>query len=304
MKKISCKISMNKTLNCGEKTIHRKNIKLIIIIISVFFTCTAGNAELITISNDIFFDDINQLYWWDNPAFFNSYDRNTQQTAIDTHYVTVNGYFFDDWRFATQREVALLTHDHPMTNWLDYFDGEWIKLEGTGQDSLWARSESSDIYSGSDVILVNPPRGAYKIYGDSDTLPEDDYGAWVVTDHYNPVPVFAPVNIDIKPDSTTNCININDHGVIPVAIMGAADFDVTQVDPATCSLQGMKVKMVGKSNKLLFDYTDVNSDGYVDLLLKIDDLDGDFVEGQTEATLTGALYDGTQIEGSDFICIK
>ena len=110
--------------------------------------------------------------------------------------------------------------------------------------------------------------------------------------------------IDIKPDSPDNCININDHGVIPVAIIGTADFDVTQVDPATCFLEGMGVKIVGKKEKYLAHIKDINNDGYDDLLLKIEDSDGNFVEGQTEATLTGALYDGTQIEGYDFICIK
>jgi hypothetical protein len=65
----------------------------------------------------------------------------------------------------------------------------------------------------------------------------------------------------------------------------------------------MTVKMAGKSNKLLCNYTDVNEDGYDDLLLKIEDSDGNFEEGQAEATLTCALYDETTIEGTDTICI-
>lgn len=111
-----------------------------------------------------------------------------------------------------------------------------------------------------------------------------------------------PIQIDIMPDSLDNSVNINDHGVIPVAILGTADFDVALVDPSTCSLQGMSVKMAGKS-KLLCDYTDVNGDGYDDLLLKIEDSDGNFEVGQAIATLTGELFDGTPIEGSDFIRI-
>jgi hypothetical protein len=118
-----------------------------------------------------------------------------------------------------------------------------------------------------------------------------------------PISTSIPVNIDIKPGDETNCVNINDHGVIPVAILGSTDFDVAQVDPETCSLQGMSVKMVGKSDKLICDYTDLNGDGYIDLLLKIEDSDGNFVEGQTVATLTGTLLDGTPIEGTDTICI-
>ena len=111
------------------------------------------------------------------------------------------------------------------------------------------------------------------------------------------------VDIDIKPESEDNRININDHGVIPVVILGTADFNVNQVDPSTCSLQGMSVKMVGKSNKFLCNYIDVNYDGFDDLLVKIEDSDGNFEVGQTEATLNCELYDGTPIEGNDSICI-
>ncbi|MDA3918473.1 MAG: lectin-like protein [Deltaproteobacteria bacterium] len=112
--------------------------------------------------------------------------------------------------------------------------------------------------------------------------------------------------IDIKPESGTNCININEHGVIPVAIIGSESFDVTTIDPSTCTLEGMNVKMVGKSNKYLSHFEDINHDGYDDLILKIEDSDGNFSEGQAEATLTGNLYNeygGTSIKGSDYICI-
>ena len=38
------------------------------------------------------------------------------------------------------------------------------------------------------------------------------------------------VDIDIKPGSDPNCFNVNGNGVIPVAILGSANFDVTRVD--------------------------------------------------------------------------
>ena len=110
-------------------------------------------------------------------------------------------------------------------------------------------------------------------------------------------------SIDIKPGSSDNCINNNGHGVIPAAILGSADFDCTQVDPYTCPLAGQTVKAVGKGNKQLAHIEDVNRDGFGDLALQIEDVDGTFQEGQGEATLTGELFDGTPIEGSDTICI-
>ena len=151
----------------------------------------------------------------------------------------------------------------------------------------WHLSEAIDISEDGYTIVgygINP-------YG--------TYEAWIANLELST----KDVVIDIKPGTEENCVNINDHGVIPVAIMGTADFDVTQVDPGTCRLQGMSVKMAGKSNKLLCNYLDINNDGYDDLLLIIEDSDGNFVEGQANATLSGNLYDGTPIEGADYICI-
>jgi len=111
------------------------------------------------------------------------------------------------------------------------------------------------------------------------------------------------VTIDIKPGSDPNCVNVNDHGVIPVAILGSADLDVAQINPETVMLQGLAVKMAGKSNKLLAHYEDINYDGYIDLVVQIEDTDGAFVNGNGQATLSGNLYDGTPVEGTDSICI-
>ena len=116
---------------------------------------------------------------------------------------------------------------------------------------------------------------------------------------YDPIPVY----IDIKPGSYPNCINNNGHGVIPVAILGNFDFDVDLIDPESVVLEGLMVKAVGKGNKLLAHYEDVNLDGFTDLVLQIQDVDGAFQEGTTEAILMGSLYSGTPIEGTDEICI-
>jgi hypothetical protein len=51
------------------------------------------------------------------------------------------------------------------------------------------------------------------------------------------------VEIDIKPGSYPNCFNINGHGVIPVAILGSADFDVAQIDVTTLDFAGLQVRV-------------------------------------------------------------
>jgi len=111
-----------------------------------------------------------------------------------------------------------------------------------------------------------------------------------------------PVDIDIKPGSDPNCFNNDGHGVIPVAILGSATFDATQVDPLTLSLDSQTVKTKGNGDPQT-NIEDVNGDGFDDLVVKIIDADGTYAVGTGTATLTGQLFDGTPIEGTDSICI-
>jgi hypothetical protein len=112
-----------------------------------------------------------------------------------------------------------------------------------------------------------------------------------------------PFAIDIKPGSDTNSLNNDGHGVIPVAILGSATFDVHDIDAGSVELEGLEVAARGKSNKLLAAYEDVNGDGFMDLVLKIEDLDGVLTEGSTTATLTGQFLDGTSFSSTDSISI-
>lgn len=112
-----------------------------------------------------------------------------------------------------------------------------------------------------------------------------------------------PVVIDIKPYDANNTFNNNGSGVIPIAILGSATFDATEIDVETVSLEGLAVKAVGKSNKLLFHYEDVNGDGYDDLWCQIEDSDQVFEEGATTATVTGNLNNGAAFHGEDSITI-
>ena len=111
------------------------------------------------------------------------------------------------------------------------------------------------------------------------------------------------VDIDIMPGSDANCFNNNGHGVISVAILSSEIFDATEVNPETVRLEGMAIKMVGKSGKLLTQTRDANHDGLDDLVVKIGDEEGVFNSGTTEARLTANTLDGVPILGTDSICI-
>jgi hypothetical protein len=123
------------------------------------------------------------------------------------------------------------------------------------------------------------------------------------------------VDIDIKPGSYPNCFNVDGNGVIPVAILGSADFDVNQIDPSTLSFGGLDVAVRGR-DRLQCSYEDVSGDftypegapdGYLDMVCQFADDPTLWVPGDGTAMLTGNLladYGGLPISGSDEICIR
>jgi hypothetical protein len=120
------------------------------------------------------------------------------------------------------------------------------------------------------------------------------------------------INIDIKPGSDPNCININGNGVIPVAILGSDDFDVSQIDVETLNFAGLGVRVKGNGNPqcsiedVSGDFTSPEGapDGYPDLVCQfVDDASAWVADDEATATLTGNLLDGTLFKGNDSICI-
>ncbi|MHC4607511.1 MAG: hypothetical protein ACYTAF_11380 [Planctomycetota bacterium] len=111
------------------------------------------------------------------------------------------------------------------------------------------------------------------------------------------------VGIDIKPGSDPNSFNNDGNGAIPVAILGSETFDVTLIDASTVTMEGMPVKTVGKPGreKLLAHIEDVNADGFDDLVVQIQDVDGVFAQGEGVALVTGTLLDGRSFEGTDSV---
>lgn len=154
--------------------------------------------------------------------------------------------------------------------------------------------------------------------------------------------VVVPVTLDIKPGSCPNPLNVktfykNDpesgggdkgssgrrgttrsRAVLPVAILGAEDFEITDIDASTVRLEG--VSPLRWSNEDVSTPVDgsaeececisLRADGYMDLSLKFDkktivDSLGEVYDGEdVTLTLTGELYDGTLIEGTDCVVIR
>lgn len=85
-----------------------------------------------------------------------------------------------------------------------------------------------------------------------------------------PPPGPIEVQIDIKPGDDTNRVNLGSNGVIPVAIFSTEDFDATELDPGSIFLAGSGVRVRGKGNKYLASQEDIDGDGRLDLVVKIE----------------------------------
>ena len=132
------------------------------------------------------------------------------------------------------------------------------------------------------------------------------------------------VYFDIKPGSCPNSFNTKSKGVLPVALLGSAAFDVTTIDTETLRVtrEGVTGSVTPTKNSYedvgtpfegeLCDCHDLTGDGYVDLTLKLDSeelvnvLMLDQVQGETiPLIITGNLKasaHSSPITGED--CIR
>jgi hypothetical protein len=109
--------------------------------------------------------------------------------------------------------------------------------------------------------------------------------------------------IDVKPGSDCNCINPGSFGVVPLVVFTSHSFDATLIDPETVNLAGATLKLVGKGNKLLFHYEDVNSDGLLDFVCQVLTEKLLIEPGSGIVVFKAATYSGQPIRGEDVVCI-
>ena len=133
------------------------------------------------------------------------------------------------------------------------------------------------------------------------------------------------VVVDIKPGSCPNPLNLKSKGILPVAVLGTEEFDVTTIDPLTILLSREEVEegvapirsdyedVATPFDGELCDCHDLNGDGYADLTLKfktqelvatigLEEVAGEIIP----LTLTGELREnegGRPIEGEDCIWV-
>jgi hypothetical protein len=127
--------------------------------------------------------------------------------------------------------------------------------------------------------------------------------------------VLQPVEIDIKPGSDPNSVNLKSNGVLPVAILTTslndgdeADFDATTVDTATLALKFDDGGVLSDAiSPLRTSFEDVDGDGDLDLVahFSMRDIRSEISPDAeaVDAILTGKTLDGLDFLGIDLLRI-
>lgn len=103
------------------------------------------------------------------------------------------------------------------------------------------------------------------------------------------------VNVDVKPGSYPNSINLKSKGVVPVAVLTSDGFDATTVEPDTVVFAG--------AEPVKWRTRDVDDDGDEDLLFHFKTQELSLDQDSVEATLTGMTTDGFHIMATDSVNI-
>jgi len=162
-------------------------------------------------------------------------------------------------------------------------------------------------YTGAFANVVVPDRPGVEF--------EVSYGADRVTVTASVVATAITVAFDIQPGPCGSPFNMKKQGVVPAAILGGPDFDVTGIDMASLALEGVPPirgsveDVAGPGAAEDACACSSGPDGWSDLSLKFDapalaEAMGAVSDGETRTlTLTGVMLDGTEITGMDCVVI-
>lgn len=105
------------------------------------------------------------------------------------------------------------------------------------------------------------------------------------------------VDVDIKPGSFPNSINLKSKGNVPVAVLSDASFDATAIDPGTVVFANISPLPIGESLE------DVNGDGLLDAVFHFETQDVNLKLDDTEGCLSGKTLSGEKFWGCDSVRI-
>jgi len=252
------------------------------------------NRDFLYITIDIppageFNDPIDALYWGSiptNPSFFGEaylteggfpWDRSQRGSTWGTDGGVITSRTITDTNRYYELKIPLAA--------IDANEGDTIGLK--------IQARRGQYMSETDPQVVNffpdMPDGITPIRADTRVEVEGNFY------HLTLSPPPIEVDIDIKPGSDPNSINLKSRGVVPVAVLTTEDFNASTVDPSTVEFAGAEpVRSIE---------CEVDGDGDLDMLFHFKTQDLNLTEDSTEATLTGMTDDGQPIEGMDTVNI-
>jgi hypothetical protein len=145
------------------------------------------------------------------------------------------------------------------------------------------------------------PQSGCQSYDNTALLTTGDTGATNSASQTVTVCGISQVSIDIKPGSYPNSINLKKDQTVTVAILGSNTLNVKDIITSPIS----SAPTFGPSNAtpIHIAYSDVNKDGYLDLVLQYKAKTLGFTSSSTQGCITGTLSDATTITGCDSVRI-
>jgi hypothetical protein len=179
--------------------------------------------------------------------------------------------------------------------------GRVIDMNTVARDVAHDKGATFEVFT-----ITNPEIGDWNIELYGADIPD---GGEEATFGFVPVPSSVTVvNIDIKPESDFNPINIKAKGVIPVAIFTTSladgdllDFNAFDVDPSSVSLGIEANEAKTEAYSSINHAEDVDQDGDLDLIVHFRIQETGIMCGDNKMVLTGKTLSGQEIEGSDSI---
>ncbi len=196
-----------------------------------------------------------------------------------------------------------------------YTRGDWCKVRAdlnyqSGTAKLWVNDLA---VPGADAVPITDRELMADVITDQWGLASDTCFAFSNIVYFDDLCVWElsntlTVDIDVKPGSSENYINLGSKGVLPVCVFSSETFDATQIDPLSCVLAGAPVAVRTDDEKPMAHSEDVDGDGLLDMMLHFETqrldpeqvLDGWAV--LTGVTVqTGASAQSVESAGTEFI---
>jgi hypothetical protein len=110
--------------------------------------------------------------------------------------------------------------------------------------------------------------------------------------------VVTAVDVDIRPGSDHNPINLRSRGVVPVILYGSDDVDVESIDPATVVFGPDGAPLAHREGP---HYADHDDDGHLDLMLHYRLSESGLLREHEQACVFGVTFEGNLFGGCDVI---